>query len=426
MATQGIGHLRLAARAGALAATMVRHGTAFLTDSLRYWITHGDESPNRTYQRLVPMLVDLGPTFVKGGQLLSTRHDLLGPELCETLAELYDRVHPMTVRQARSVVEQAYRPGSGWPFAEFDWTPVASGSIACVYRAKLWDGRPVAVKVRRPAIRERMLADFALLSKGARAVSLMPAMHKVPARRMVDQLGFAVLRQLDLNAEAAALAELRANLTGLTYFRIPEPLPGFSCDGVLVMEYLDGLGRFSPGEIPRYQRREIVRRVLHGVYQMLFLDGLVHCDMHPGNLCLTPDAEVVLLDAGFVVRLPPVVKRLFAEFFLNMSLGRGDECAEVVLRSSEHVPADADLDAFRDGIRDLIASAHRATAGRFRLAPFAARLFDLQRRSGIAAAPEFVFPLISLLVLEGMINEFDVDVDFQGEAIPTLLTALRR
>jgi ubiquinone biosynthesis protein len=243
---------------------------------------------------------------------------------------------------------------------------------------------------------------------------------------MVEQMGFALLRQLDLTAEATALAALRANLTGLGYFRIPEPLPEESGDGVLVMEYIEGLRRFGPGDLSREQRREVVRQVLHGVYQMLFLDGLVHCDMHPGNLYMTLTAEVVLLDAGFVVPLDPAVKRLFAEFFLAMSLGRGSECAEIVLRSAEHVPHNADVAGFRAGITDLVGSAYRRTAGQFRLAPFATRLFDLQRRSGIAAAPEFVFPLLSLLVLEGMINEFDVDVDFQAEAIPTLLTAVRR
>lgn len=243
---------------------------------------------------------------------------------------------------------------------------------------------------------------------------------------MVEQIGFALLRQLDLDAEARALTALRTNLTGLKYFRIPEPLPEASGEGVLVMEYIDGLSRFGPGAMTKEQRREVVRRVLQGVYQMLFLDGLVHCDMHPGNLYLTPNTDVVLLDAGFVVPLDQTVKRLFAEFFLGMSLGRSSECAEIVLESAENVPHDADVAGFRQDIIELVDSAYRRPAGQFRLAPFAARLFDLQRRSGIAAAPQFVFPLLSLLVLEGMINEFDVDVDFQGEAIPTLLTALRR
>lgn len=403
---ESIGWGRLVGRMGVWTGTLVRHGFGVR----RQWFTN--------------MLVDLGPTFIKGGQLLSTRKDLLSPQRCAVLGQLHDRVAPMSRAQAEDAVRHAYGPAAQWPFADFDWTPRASGSIACVYRASLRGGREVAVKVRRPRIRERMLADFTLLGMGAKTVQRIPAMRKVPAQRMVEQIGSAVLQQLDLTAEAAALAALRTNLTSLRYFRVPEPLPEASGEGVLVMEYINGLGRFGPGDMPQEQRRDVVRRVLHGVYRMLFLDGLVHCDMHPGNLYLTRTAEVVLLDAGFVVRLSPAVKRLFAEFFLNMSLGRGRDCAEVVLRSAEHIPPDADLDDFRTRIEELVQSVHRRTAGQFRLAPFATRLFDVQRRSGIAAAPEFVFPLVSLLVLEGMINEFDVDVDFQAEAIPTLLTAL--
>jgi ubiquinone biosynthesis protein len=301
---------------------------------------------------------------------------------------------------------------------------VASGSIACVYRARLHDGREVAVKVRRPDIARRMRADFRLLAAGAGLGQRLPGLSRVPMRRMVDQVALAVLRQLDLAHEAVALDQLRRNLAGL--IRVPAPIPDACGDGVLVMEFVHPLERFGPGDLTREQRRDVVRRVLQGVYRMLFVDGLVHCDMHPGNLYLDRAEQVVLLlDAGFVVEFGPAVKRLFAEFFLNMSTGRGDACAEVILRSAEHVPAGADLVAFRDGIRKLVSASHGRPAGEFRLAPFATSLFDLQRRSGIAAAPEFVFPLLSLLVLEGMINKLDVDVDFQAEAVPILLKVLR-
>jgi ubiquinone biosynthesis protein len=419
-----IGWPRLAGRMSAWLAAAGRHGTACAVESARDRLIRR-VGPGAARQRVTHMLTDLGPTFVKGAQLLSTRTDLLSQGWCATLGQLHDRVTPMTRAQAEVAIQGAYPARSRWPFADFEWIPAASGSIACVYRATLRDGRPVAVKVRRPRIREWMQADFALLSKGARAMQWVPGMRQVPAQRMVRQIGYAALRQLDLAAEAIALARLRDNLRTLRYFRVPEPLPEVSGDGVLVMEYIPGLGRFGPGTMTREQCRMVVRRVLQGVFQMLFLDGLVHCDMHPGNLYLTSDAEVVLLDAGFVVQLSPTVRRLFAEFFLNMSLGRGSECAEVMLSSAEHVPPHADLESFRADITELVEGVCRQTAGQFRLAPFATRLFDLQRRSGIAAAPEFIFPLLSLLVLEGMINEFDVDVDFQGEAIPTLLVALR-
>ena len=373
--------------------------------------------------RMERLLVAMGPTFIKGGQLLGTRGDLVSPAWCAALGRLHDRVGLLPHEKVRLALETAYPTGRDWPFAEFDWSPVATGSIACVYRARLRDGRTVAVKVRRPRIAGRMRADFRLLRVGAAVGERSPGLRGVPARRMVDQIGTAVLAQLDLVREAGALRELHDNLAGL--IRVPEPIPEASGDGVLVMEFVEGLSRFGPHEFTPEQRREAVRRVLQGVYRMLFLDGLVHCDMHPGNLYLTRSAEPVLLDAGFVVRLPPEVRGLFAKFFYHMATGHGDECADIVLRSADHIPGARDLSEFRTGIRDLIRDSHRRPAGEFRLAPFATRLFDLQRRSGVAAAPEFAFPLLCLLVLEGMILDFDVKVDFQGQAVPTLLKALR-
>lgn len=415
----------LAGRLAAITATAVRHTAGGLLDTLR---AGPGGRPEALSGRAVRLLNDLGPTFVKGGQLLSTRTDLLSPRVCGALGRLHDRVAPMTRAETSRALAEAYPPGRDWPFTAFDRTATAGGSIACVHRARLADGRTVAVKLRRPGIRRRMDADIALLRAGARVLERLPPLRRVPARRMVEEVGGAVLAQLDLEQEARALAALRDNLSQLPGFRLPAPVPEASGPGALVMEFMEPLHRFEASQMDRESRRQTVRQVLQGVYRMLFIDGLVHCDMHPGNLYLTgPDRRtVVLLDAGFVIQLGPEVRKLFARFFMSMSLGRGSECADVVLRSAEYVPPDCDLSGFRAGIEELVAATTGRTAGQFRLAPFATRLFDLQRRSGVAAAPAFVFPLLSLLVLEGMINDFDVDVDFQGEAIPTLLTALNR
>ncbi|KUO16456.1 hypothetical protein AQJ91_35705 [Streptomyces dysideae] len=332
----------------------------------------------------------------------------------------------MSAAELDQALADAYPDPENWPFSTFDRSAIAGGSIACVYRATLVDGTPVAVKLRRPGLRHAMEADFALLESGARWLERLPPLSKVPARRIVRQLGSALLRQLDLAQEGEALAALRANLAEFRFLRIPAPIPGTSGPGALVMEYIEPLDRFAPGDFTNEDRRQIVRNVLQSVYRMLFIDGLVHCDMHPGNLYLAADGLVVLLDAGFVVPLEPKVRLLFARFFMHLSLGRATEAAETVLESAEHIPPDCDTDGFRAEITALVKETYGRTAGQFRLAPFATRLFDIQRRHGVAAAPEFVFPLMSLLVLEGMINDFDVDVDFQGEAIPTLLVALNR
>ncbi len=356
------------------------------------------------------LLVRLGPSFVKGAQILATRRDLLPPAWCHSLAQLHDRVPPMPAGQARRVLAEAGLPA--------DAEPVASGSIACVYRGLAPDGGSVALKVRRPGVERKIRTDFAVMAAGARVMQLLPPMRRLPARLMVEQIGAAVSRQADFGQELRTMEELRAKLADLGHLHIPRPLPELCNDRVLVMEHVDGLDDAAPAP-------EAARRVLQLVYRMLFVDGLVHCDMHPGNLYLRPDGTIVLLDAGFVVRLEPKVRALFAEFFLAMARGDGPRCADIVHASAAEVAPDADLPAFRSGVTALVDSTTGRPASEFSLVTFAATLFDLQRRHGLFAAPEFVFPLLALLVLEGRINELHADIDFQAEAIPVLITATR-
>jgi ubiquinone biosynthesis protein len=156
------------------------------------------------------------------------------------------------------------------------------------------------------------------------------------------------------------------------------------------------------------------------IYEMLFVDGLVHCDLHPGNLYLTRNADLVILDAGFVVRLPEDVRMSFADFFINMAMGNGEMCAQIVIETAAQIAPGCDRAAFRADLAELISETHGALSGEFSLARFAGRLFGLQRKHGIYPAPEFAFPLLSLLVLEGMVVGFDDEMDFQAEAIPIL------
>ncbi|SMC51532.1 ABC1 kinase family protein [Lentzea albidocapillata] len=366
------------------------------------------------------LVVALGPAFVKGAQLLSTRRDVLPVRWCEALADLHDRVPPMPVRTARKVLRSAY--GGAPPFA-VDWNSVRSGSIACVYRAEL-DGLPVALKVRRPRVRKLIEQDFAIMRAGAAVTARLPWFRGLPAVAVLRQIGAAVAAQADFEAEAGALAELRTVLADVEYLHIPRPLPSYGTEGVLVMEFVDGLSPLATETTPAAQRAQLARRVLFCVYRMLFLDGLVHCDMHPGNLYLGRDGRIVLLDAGFVVRLEPRVRRLFAEFFMHMARGDGPHCAEILQESAEGVAEWADVAAFRRGTVALIEESSGRAARDFSLVRFATRLFDLQRVNGLFAAPEFIFPLLALLVLEGRINELDEEVDFQAESIPVLTRAV--
>jgi ubiquinone biosynthesis protein len=251
-------------------------------------------------------------------------------------------------------------------------------------------------------------------------MQLLPGGRRLPAVAMMTQIGAAVAQQADFALEREALHALRANLADIDYLRIPEPVDSLCRPDVLVMEYIPNLRRLAAED----ETPELAERVLHCVYRMLFLDGLVHCDMHPGNLYLLPEGQIVLLDAGFVVRLTPKVQGLFAEFFLAMAHGDGNRATDVVVRSAAQIAQDADLTSFRAGMVELISDTSGKQSAEFSLVRFAVRLFDLQRRHGLFVAPEFVFPLLALLVLEGRIKELDSEADFQYTAMPVLAKAL--
>jgi ubiquinone biosynthesis protein len=375
------------------------------------------------YRRIARLLMALGPTFVKAGQVLGTRRDVLPAGLCDELSVLQDTVAPLDSRQAAQALADCYgQPGT--VFSAVDDEPVASGSVASVYRATLIGGREVAIKLRRPGIEAVMRADLGLIRRGAAVAARLPAFRGVPVSAVIGAMGEAVLGQLDFAREARSLSRLRQNLAVVPRVWVPRVLAEQSRPGCIVMEFIPGLDTGVAARCPAAMRRRFAASALVAIYQMLFVDGFVHCDMHPGNLYFTREGQVVVLDAGFSVQLTERLRRLFAEFFLNMAIGRGGRCAEIVVESSAGWREDADLKGFLAAMADLVHRSHGLSAKDFSLMAFATEMFDLQRKHGIHAAAELIFPLLSLLVIEGTIRDLDPDIDFQETARPVLSRGL--
>ncbi|MPZ00555.1 MAG: phosphotransferase [Actinophytocola sp.] len=380
----------------------------------------------RTDAWLLDTITTLGPAFIKVAQMLSTRADLLPPRHCRTLAALHDTVLPIPARDLAPVLERALGPETTRALvvtAEHGGAPVASGSIACVYRVTLPDGRDVAVKVRRPGIETTLRIDLTIMRRLGGVVKHLPGLRGVPIAEIMTQLGDAVYAQLDFATERRNLALLRENLAEYETVLVPAVHDEFCTEDVLVMAFLPDLRRRTPDELSEADRTDAVLAALHAVYQMLFRDGLVHCDLHPGNLYLGPGARAVIVDAGFTVRLTQDAQDKFSSFFYYMSVGKGEKCAEVVLTTAT-ARSGTDEDGFRREIVALIDSHTGVAAAEFDLIHFATSLFDIQRRYNLYADPQFVFPILSLLVLEGTMRDFAPDIDFQDEAIPFLAGAM--
>ncbi len=374
----------------------------------------------RLFRRVTTLLMLLGPAFVKAGQVLGTRRDILPPALCDELSVLQDSVRPMTAEQARQAVRAAYGTDPSQIFAELDYEPVASGSVAGVYRGKLRSGKEVAVKIRRPGIDHVMNVDLGLMRRGAALAAKLPVFRGVPVTELIGQMCDAVLGQLDFRREADSLHRLRANLSAVPRVWVPKVYPDECRGSCIVMEFIPGLDLGVTDRTSPAVNKRFASSALTSIYQMLFVDGFVHCDMHPGNLYFTSSAQVVVLDAGFSVQLSDRLRRLFAEFFLNMSLGRGERCAQIVIESAAGLKPDADVDGFLERMGALVERNHGLPAKEFSLIGFATEMFDLQRGCGVHAAPELIFPLLSLLVIEGTIRRLDPDIDFQQTARPVL------
>jgi ubiquinone biosynthesis protein len=371
-------------------------------------------------RHITGLLMRLGPTFVKAGQVLGTRRDVLPAALCDELSVLADSVTPLDGAETRRGLQEAYPEGLDGVFAEIDERPIASGSVACVYKGRLPSGGEVAIKLRRPGIEQVMRRDLALIRKGAGLAARLPAFRGMPVTDVVSAMCGAVLGQLDFTREADSLARLRDNLSTVPRVWVPQVHADASRPRCIVMEFIPDLDLDAAAKCPPAMRRRFAGSGLTAIYHMLFVDGFVHCDMHPGNLYFTRGGEVVVLDAGFSVQLTERLRRLFAEFFLNMAVGRGRRCAEIVIESSAGLRDDADRDGFLVRMADLVERSHGLPAKDFSLIAFAAEMFDLQRKHGIHAAPELIFPLLALLVIEGTVRDLDPGIDFQEVARPVL------
>ncbi len=380
----------------------------------RLWWLYRARRTTKFDASLADTVVALGPAFVKAAQLLSTRADLLSPQLCRALARLYDNVRPGRA-DATAALAAAGLPSDGARL-------VGSGSIACVYRVRL-AGRDLAVKVRRPGIEVSLKGDLAMLARLAWLLAKAPPLRGVPVVEIAGQLTDSIRGQLDLVREATFLGEIRDSMRSVPGVTVPVVDATMSTKDVLVMEFVDDLRRRRPDEFAEADRERAVVTALRAAYRMLFLDGVVHCDLHPGNLYFRADGTIVIVDAGFTVRLTDSARAKFAAFFYCMSQGDGPACADIVLTTAKSAPG-ADVAAFRAGMTALIEDAAGRPAAEFDLVAFAAALFELQRRCGFYADPQFVFPILSLLVLEGAVREFHPKVDFQREAKPFLTAAL--
>jgi predicted unusual protein kinase regulating ubiquinone biosynthesis (AarF/ABC1/UbiB family) len=354
-------------RYGEIARLLVKYGrgdlvrSSGLNGALVAWEDDGKPGDGRA-EHLADDLERLGPTFVKLGQLLSTRADLLPPEYLEALARLQNEVEPFDGEQAEAVVAEELGVRLSKAFSRFDRTPFAAASLGQVHYAELRDGRPVAVKVQRPGAREQIAADLESLLQIAQLLDRRSGFaERFDLEGMIREFEKSLADELDYRKEAGNLERLGESLERFDRLLVPRPIEDYSSARVLTMEYVSGrkLSELSPLTRMEMEGPELAEQLFEAYLQQILVDGFFHADPHPGNLYVTSDHRIALLDLGMVGRTTPRLQEKLLALLLAIGDGQGDRAAEVAASLGEVAP-DADLYAFSRAVADLVAQ-HRTT-----------------------------------------------------------------
>lgn len=341
-----------------LGGLLVRHMKAFSTDSSPIPGEPAQPAERDDAERFTASLESLGPTFIKFGQLLSTRQDLLPAAYTEALTRLQDNVEPVPVEAIRARIEESLGAPVSTLFAEFDDAPLASASLAQAHRAVTRSGRDVVVKVLRPGVRDRVRRDLASLGELADfADANTPVGPRLGAARMLAQFRRSMADELDYRKEAANLDLFRALVDDEPDLLVPGYVADYSTDDVLTLEFVPGrkITDVGPLTMLDVDGARLAASLFRFMLKAMLIDGILHADPHPGNLFLTPDHRVALLDVGMVVRLPGRLRSSIVK--LLVSIGDGDgEGAAAVLADMGHPTDEYDAAAFRDDVSHLVSS----------------------------------------------------------------------
>jgi ubiquinone biosynthesis protein len=378
--------------------------------------------------RLREALESLGPIFVKFGQVMSTRRDLLPLDIANELARLQDRVPPFDSDIAIAIIEKAFGRPIGQIFAHFERTPVASASIAQVHFARLPDGREVAVKVLRPNMLPAIEKDLALMHMMAGWVEGLSADGKrLKPREVVAEFDKYLHDELDLLREAANAAQLRRNMQNLNLVLIPEMIWDFCMPDVMVMQRMDGV------PISQIQRlrdagvdmKKLARDGVTIFFTQVFRDGFFHADMHPGNIQVSLDpatfGRYISLDFGIVGTLTEVDKEYLAQNFSAFFQRDYKRVAELHIESG-WVPPQTRVDELESAIRACCEPYFDRPLKEISLGMVLMRLFQTSRRFHVEIQPQLVLLQKTLLNIEGLGRELDPELDLWSTAKPFLET----
>ncbi len=384
-------------------------------------------------ERLRLALTAMGPIFVKFGQVLSTRRDLLPADLADALARLRDQVGPFAGSVAREQIERALGKPLTQLYAAFDETPLASASIAQVHAANLPDGRAVVVKVLRPGIAARIARDTRLLrSLGQLAQRHHPNADKIRPLDVVAEIEKSLEHELDLQREAANAALLRRNFAHAMHdLYVPEVHWDWTCAEVLTLERVYGIGAddIAALDAAGVDRPALARKGVRLFYEQVFRDNFFHADAHPGNIWVDPgrpdDAGFIALDFGIMGSLPEADQYWLAENFMALFQRDYRRIAELHVAAG-WMPAHVRLDELEAATRAVCEPYFTRPLSEISIAEVTVKLFQTARQYELTLQPQLILLQKTLLNIEGLGRQLDPQIDIWAVAEPVLRRILRQ
>ena len=367
-------------------------------------------------------LEQLGPTFIKLGQLLSTRADLLPPVYLEALSRLQDNVGPFPFEDVEPMVQDELGVRLSKAFEQFDQTPIAAASLGQVHRAVMRGGRRVAVKVQRPNVRERVLRDLDALDEVAALMARFSAATRaIDAPGVLEEFRRTMLSELDYREEARNLVTLSHQLRDFEQIIVPLPIDDFTTARVLTMDYIDGtkITSVSRVEWTEVDGVALGEDLFRAYLQQILVDGVFHADPHPGNVLLTPDHRLALIDLGMVGRLSATMQERLFRLMLAISESRGDDAASIVIAVAD-THEDFDEMQMRRIIIEMVGRYRNTAAKELNVGRVMLEMARAATQHGLRMPPELALLGKALLNLDEIGRvldpEFDVNASMRRNA----------
>src|SRR5919198_1617988 len=355
-------------------------------------------------EELASDLEAMGPTFVKLGQLLSSRSDLLSAPYIDALSRLQDHVAPFQFADVERIVTEELGVRMSKAFAAFETQPSAAASLGQVHRARLRDGRAVVVKVQRPNIKKQVIDDLDALEEIA---GVLDRRTKIGKRfhfsDMMAEFRKTLLAELDYRREANHLTTLADNLAEFGRLVVPRPVHDYCTTRVLTMDYIEGakINGLSHVALVEVDGDALAEELFRAYLKQIFIDGFFHADPHPGNVFITPEGRLSLLDLGMVPRLAPRLQEQLLQMVLAISGGRADDVGDVAIKIGDKTP-EFQEEEFRERVEEVVAHAQDATLGELQVGKAFLEMAKRAGEAGIRMPPELSVLGKALLNLDGI------------------------